>query len=390
MSNIALISEIPHRRQEDAWLEANREEAFDTIRELIDSKDTWLQAAESLLLMLPRLVNHPDFKRWGRLTEYAFKHSPYFLTNGFDGKPTIEFASDFVFQKSEAPKQLPTKTIRRKRILTHHTQVLEIYLIILVGKYFNRTSALDADLIQEIIEFARSINQPDLNAKLYQVLAYIYMYREVGDKTVRLGELSYHYYVPLNNHLEAAQSAYVVALGYQIKKDYQQCIHWANIAADEFARTNYRSQYCSTSLLTSSTYIYIEDYESGIQWAEQGLNEAHLLQSDHYSGYANIYIGLSQTYLKNWAEAEKHLLKAREHFEVNNNIEELAHLELNIAFLEAKRRDFNDAKQRLNAVLETFNQMPESGWKDQMVASAHRLFDHIEADTVDLIRPSSS
>ncbi|RMG72604.1 MAG: hypothetical protein D6711_12560 [Chloroflexi bacterium] len=390
MINETLIEQIPEKRQDADWLEANREEAFDSIRYLIENSETWEQAAESLLLLLPKLVSHPDFKRWGRLTEYAFRHSPYFFTNGFDGKATIEYASDFIFQKSIAPKQLPTKTIRRKRILTHHTQVLEIYLIILVGKYFNRVNKLDEKLVQEIIEFARMINQPDLNAKLYQILAYIYMYRDDADRTIRLGELAYHYYHPIGNHLEAGQSAYVVYIGYMMKGDYVSCSQWLSLAADEFAQTNYLKQHCRVSLAKSCMLLVMEKYEEAIQWGMDAAREGDLIENQNYIGLANTYVGLSHTYLGNWEQAEVSLFAAKEAFQKVDNQEELAHLELNIAFYEARRGWHDSALNRLDQTLAYLETLPESNWRKKNIDRAHQLQEHIRNNTVHQITPTSA
>ncbi|RMG72605.1 MAG: hypothetical protein D6711_12565 [Chloroflexi bacterium] len=239
-----LIEQIPHRRTDPAWLEENRQQAFDAAKTLL-LDNQWEPAADILIYLLPVLVKHPTFKQWGRLTEAVFKITPFYASNGFDGETTEPYVGKFIFQKSEAPKQLPTKTVRRKRLLTHHTQVLEMYLMLLAAKYFKHPHDLDERLVQDILEFARAINAPQINAKLYQILAYIYAYAGEGHHAIRLGELAYHYYQAKKDDLEIAQSACAVSLGYTKLNQPQTAQSWAAVAAAAFKQTQYSNKNCT-------------------------------------------------------------------------------------------------------------------------------------------------
>lgn len=228
--NEKLVSDIWLYAGDPLWVEENSQEIYEIMKKHLSEQYELL--IDPLLAFLPYVLQREDVKRWGDLLEEAYSLDYVKETDGLDGDKTYLDTGIYIYKKQAPPKQLPTKTVRRKRLLKHPTQTMASYTILFMKRFYHRAADLSTNMIRNLIHVGHIINSPHQMNKAYQALAYIYNKRGEGHHAIELGEISYHYWQ--DDALQAGLSAYAIAEGYCNLMDFAQAREWADIAIDAF------------------------------------------------------------------------------------------------------------------------------------------------------------
>lgn len=379
MDATSLLEEAQIHSSDPAWLNANADELHTLMAEIIRREDDVQRVIEPLLKLLPYMLERDDLKRWGRLLEAAYERTRFAESNGFDGEATRDLSGMFIFQKRPKVPQLPTKTTRRKRIILHPTQMFEIYLILLTARHLDRRNPLDDATVIEAMKLARVVSDPWCNAKLHQVLGYLYSLQHEFQRAIDYSLLSLDYWQRKNERVEQALCAITIGESYRMlaRPDSDEsvissgveilaAVEWIERAATLFGRTSYRWQYAVAALSAASAAMQQGDYDAAVQWADQALIEYADLGSPEHLANAQYTRGLAHAYADNLDAAWGDMTAALDAWGQLGREDRLIEVEYRMSMVEGKRGDEAGAVARLEGLLARLGALEPGTWREWM------------------------
>lgn len=229
MLDTHLFEDIIQNYRDNHWILEHEQAIFDAIADDLKSPDTFDAAIQGLVIVFPRMFEllSKDVKLWGKLIREAFNKVvspeddfifPYADENGIH--------SMYVVQIREAPSQLPTKTKRKKRELVHPQAFFEMYLTLLMMKFYEGKINITSDTMMDMLILARSVNDPYLANKTYQTIAYIHNERSEFEQARMFAEKAWDYWSTVSSPLEAFLTAYALYVAYSGLGDSQLAEQW--------------------------------------------------------------------------------------------------------------------------------------------------------------------
>lgn len=223
-----LFNDIVTYYRDNHWILTQEQVIFSAIENDLKSQETIDTAIHCLVLVFPRMFEllSKDVKLWGKLIREAFNK-------------TISPEDDFIFpnangiyvvQLREAPSQLPTKTKRKKRELVHPQAFFEMYLILLMTKFYEGKISIEPDIMMDMVILARSVNDPYLANKTYQTLAYIYNLQHDFVQARNFAEKAWDYWATIPSPLESFLTAVALSTAYNGLGDAGFANQWATVA----------------------------------------------------------------------------------------------------------------------------------------------------------------
>lgn len=217
MLDARLFEDIIQNYRDNHWILENEQAIFDAIENDLKSENTLDVAIQCLVIVFPRMFEllSKDVKLWGKLIRLAFNKVvsaeddfifPHADENGIH--------SMYVVQIREAPSQLPTKTKRKKRELVHPQAFYEMYLTLLMMKFYEGKINITPDIMMDMLTLARFVNDPYLANKTYQTIAYIHNERGEYEKARTFAEKAWDYWASIPSPLESFLTGYALSVAY--------------------------------------------------------------------------------------------------------------------------------------------------------------------------------
>ncbi|GAB4515769.1 MAG: hypothetical protein OHK0046_19700 [Anaerolineae bacterium] len=380
-----LLEIVPERYSDKIWLNENIDDIYEAIAANLKSADYSQQAISDLIYIYPHLINREDLRRWARLIREAHK-----VYKNLQKQRDKTNAVGNLFKLTQRPKQFrPTKRRRRERIDSR--ELLEIYLILLMSRLYQDPTQMQTVQINDMLHFARSVNDPHLYHKVYQTVALIYNERHNFDKALDYARLSYEYwrtqdiYADELPRFEMALTLYTIAVAYRGMGDVETAAHWMNRSADLFMRTSSTQQYGLVAHEMGCIKLLQEEYEAAGQWFEISIREFNTIEAKLHTATAIMHIGMVHAYLHQWEYARENLNRAIADFNaIGANYHRLKALHM-LAFVEAKDGKLDLGYEIADNVLQEINQLPSTEWKDFHSHQTEILLDAIRARTLDHI-----
>lgn len=230
MENNRLFNEIIQNYRDNQWILSQEQTLFREIENDLKSPDTIDNAILCLIVVFPRMFEllSKDVKLWGKLIREAFNKrvsaEEDFI---FPKSDDMSLNGIYVVQLREAPSQLPTKTRRKKRELVHPQAFFEMYLSLLMTKFYEGKINITHDIMMDMITLARSVNDPYLANKTYQTIAYIYNTRAEYVQARNFAEKAWDYWAIVTSPLESFLTAYALTVAYEGLGDEALTNQWA-------------------------------------------------------------------------------------------------------------------------------------------------------------------
>ncbi len=370
-----LASTIEANAHSATWLEENSQDLYDTLRQYIKDESRFDEVVDAILTLIPNITQREDLRRWGRLLEQVYERTEFALRNGLDGEPINGKTSVFVIQKRPKIPQLPTKTVRRKRLLVHPTQLFEIYLILFMAYSYPQSHEIDRRTILSILRFARHVNDAYCLNKAHQSIAYIYNAQRKFELALNHAHIAYTYYFGQNDNLEAGISAYALGVSYQQLGELTNAQDWYTRSADHYAKTNYRRQYAAISMSTMLLKYSREEWDLVVEWADITIRESHQIGSKSHVAVALHTRGLAYSRLERFEEAFEDLEEAVAIFKSQDDQSNVIDTSYAIALVHAMRGNFKEARNRIT----TLRKLVEKHISEEFKAEKNNLFDHLIA-----------
>lgn len=372
------MSQISANVESEAWLEENSQDLYDILRDYVKDEQRLDEVIESMLFLIPNLVQRDDLRRWGRLLEQVYERTEYALYNGLDGEHFKDQRLQMVvITKRPKVPQLPTKTTRRKRLLVHPTQLFEMFLILFMAKLYPQAHRIDNDLIISILRFARTVNDTHCLNKAHQAVAYVYNNQHKHELALHHAHIAYAYYSRENDNLEAGLSSYLLGVAYQYSGELDNAEGWFARSADHFSMTNFRRQYGLVSMATLGLKIAREEWEAALQWADVALREHQSVTDAELKVATTLHskaIALAQ--LGDYEAAFETIAQARSIYKDFDDLSNLIKADYVTTFTYAKKGDLKQARKLLRTLRQRVDKHPSSGFRDKM----HNTFDQLTQD----------
>lgn len=353
---IKLASAIRENGKSETWLEENAQDIYDTLRFDVKDEEHLVEVIDAMLALLPNMTRREDLRRWGKLLEQAYERTNLALNNGLH-----EDDKSFIMIKRAKKPQLPTITVRNKRLLVHPAQMFEMYLIMYM-KYMT-LETIPREYILEILKFANDVGDVYCLNKAHQAVAYIYNKQHKYELAIPHANTSYAYFANENNHVEAGSSAFILGTSYhQLAAeeenetdapyaeigDYATAEYWYRRSADHYAKTNFRHQYARVSFVTTALKFSARKLDEVLDWADVTLREAQQANSNLYIGFSYMYKGLAKGELKRYEEALADLEEAQAIFKSDEkNINHMLDVAYHIAYVHKQNGKFRLARQQI-------------------------------------------
>lgn len=242
MYNTRLFDDIIQNYRDNQWIIDNEQAIFEAIEDALKSAETIDVAIQSLVIVFPRVFElfSKDVKLWGKLIRQAFNKviSPEEDFIFPQGDAIRVNGGVYVVQIREAPLQLPTKTKRKKRELVHPQAFYEMYLTLLMMKFYEGKIDITSDMMMDMLTLARLVNDPYLANKTYQTIAYICNERGEYEQACAFAEKAWDYWAVVPSPLEAFLTAYALYVAYHNLGDYEIATYWRNVARNIHDRDN--------------------------------------------------------------------------------------------------------------------------------------------------------
>ncbi|TVR23765.1 MAG: hypothetical protein EA396_02780 [Anaerolineaceae bacterium] len=253
--NAKLLLSVPDRVSEPGWLRENIQELYDTCRGYLRQGENLNDVVMAVLYIVPTTLDSEEVKRWGKLLEQVYLRTPYAMYNGLDAINTLDVSDIYVFQKRPKIPQLPTKTKRNKRVIVHPTQMLEMYLIMMLG--YVSPEEIKSQQIADMLYFARMVGDSYLSNKTHTTVGYLYLRRGNPELALSHAEITTRYWKTRRLMLEDGLNAYVIGEAYRQMDDLNNASFWLNQAADYLSRTTYKNVHFTVELIAAALRLQI-------------------------------------------------------------------------------------------------------------------------------------
>jgi tetratricopeptide (TPR) repeat protein len=372
----AFLQEVVSHLDDPRWLAENIDSVYDSLSYEAKSDDSLPHVIAVLLELLPRILEYDEFRRWGRLMETVYGRTRFAESNGLDGDATADILPMFVMTKRPKVEQLPTKTTRRKRIILHPTQALEMYLILLVPYVLENPDWFTEERAEELLAFNRIINDVYLMNKTLMVMATIFIARGEHARAAVPAETTYLYWRAQGNHGDAAMSAYTLAVAKR-ESDLIAARHALLQAAKGFKKAKYRRQFVGAALELAELEGRAGNYEDAHEWANRAFKEAQARNMDENIAAACHMQGVALIGLRDFDAAEDRLNEALERWQALDNEADYLDTLLTIATLRAHQGQRDDALTQAQDILSQAESLPPGRLRDTVIAHAQHTLDDI-------------
>lgn len=268
--NAKLLLSVSDRVSEPGWLRENIQELYDTCRGYLRQGENLHDVVMAVLHIVPTTLDSEEVKRWGKLLEQVYLRTPFAMYNGLDAVNTSDVSDIYVFQKRPKIPQLPTKTKRNKRVIVHPTQMLEMYLIMLLG--YVRPEDIKRQQINDMLYFARMVGDSYLSNKTHTTIGYIYTQRGEPELAMNHAEVTVYYWKTRRLMLEDGLNAYVIGEAYRQMGDLSNASFWLNQAADHLSRTTYKSVHFTVELIAAALRLQVAREGAELDSAQEEVN----------------------------------------------------------------------------------------------------------------------
>ena len=324
---------------------------------------------------MPVVCLRTDVTRWGLLLRKAFTN----LMEMEDIQPTM-----YMVVRREKPRR-PTRTNRRRRERIETREMFELYLALTMAVMNHKAASLEPEQVNDMLAFARVVNEPYLNHKLYQTLAFIYNSRHEYQRAYDYGRLSFDFWETHDLEdpairFDAALTAYAIACSYHGRRDFDTALKWLEFAADNFVKTDYPLQYCIVAAEIGSIYADDQQYDVAEQWLRLAVNECEATDSIIHMTYTRRALGTVLGYKGELNEAYDILNDVVAIFELEGHTSYQVHAEHSLAYVEGLMGRKKTAVDRLKRCAEILSTFPESEMREFRLGKINKLLAAIEND----------
>jgi tetratricopeptide (TPR) repeat protein len=269
--------------------------------------------------------------------------------------------------------------VRRATRRQNTRAILDSYIGLFKLQVFQQTSTFTQEAVAGALELARLVNHPQLYARLYQALAYAYIFWGDYAKAIDRGHQAYGYWIDNDNAEEAGLCAYVIAIAYRWSGQYDHALTWLETAASYFSAVDYQRQHVLIANEMGTLYMLGMNFVAAEQWYHIALAEALKLDDAYTAALVQQCLGAAQAYLDKYKPAEEMLQEAISYWSAQEDHRNLASAHHTLAFLYGLMRENEQAFAQLDLAVQMIANIPDNDFKNIMVEHIHQLRQTIDS-----------
>lgn len=375
------------------WVHENAPLYYRDINKAIRRPELIGPAVDLLLRFYPRMIGHDDIKKWVKLSEKALVRLGIEQRVPKKEPDRIEYliSGAYVLKRADHSTTVITKT-KRKRHRLNPRQMFETYLILTTTLFYRGQLTINQTRIEDMLAFARTVNNPHHYHKLYQTISLILGTQFKPKQAIFYGTAAFEFFEGQKNRQEMAICAAALANAYgtySAPGSLDAGLYWINKASELMVKLNYPGQYAYISLQTANLNVQAHEYEAAVQWADQAIKDYTDLESETSAIVALDTRAQAQTYLGNYDQATEDINKVLDYYDANGWGDRYLHATLTLCFIEARAGDKEGALSRTRNAIEMINnQEHPNDFHKALLEQADRMIAAIEDGSIHDLEPS--
>lgn len=373
MNELLHLKQEFQRRSEDCiWVSSHIDQLFGAIARAIHFPQLAVSATEFLNDLFPCLIVRDDYRRWEAILVEALMHAQNLKDDEFQMRIWAELGQNYL-QFGLRNKAYEAFTTASERGEDAHSP-----LIALIGKigqlkthaffdrgYFN-------DLVGEILDLAREIDEPAVYGTAHSALALAYMLRAETKRALGHGQTAFAWWRNVGNTLQMGDVALILAEACRLAARMEQADRYLRLAENYLVEID--------NMRKSATYAYNKGVwyfssQQNFHEAEHSLETALSIfeQADfpYQANAARHALALAQIKLGKYTDARCHLGKALMQWRHLRNRYEQANAAHALGFLYFCQGDEEQARRWYRRALNLCEKVPDSPMLENLQRLIH-------------------
>lgn len=369
---------------DDRWLAAHEQELLEAVQQGIYMSHAFHDAVEILLQTFPyfALVLH-HVETWSEPLFSALIQAQDLRDNELQIRIFTQLGESYLTKgKSSAAHDAFQIALGRAQEGQFQEMMLAAYIGLIRTLYRSSTPGDDPGLVTKALALNKHVHDLSLKAALHQSILLLYLrVTEMSAEAVGHGQMAYVYWHYLENELEMAKTAYLLAAAYRWAGQVTSAERWLQYTSAQFERTPYKRQYALLSCEEGTLHLHRKNYEAAEQWFNLTLGEATQIGAVDYTAMAYQGLGVAQIGLKHYQEARTNLSQAIEYWRNLGDYFELASVHHAMGWLEAECKRLDIAHTWFAKALEICSQIPHTDQRTWMEKYIRDTVDEVNQNT---------
>ena len=378
MSTYVILDELSDRCRDDDWLNTNADTLYSQIDRDLRHRDTLERGVSALIVLVPWLVRREDLLRWGKLLRQALRASPEVHVDEQESERFWVQQDNGVLLMIRHHYARPLPWRRRRRERMEPSEILEIYMLLLIGHGY--LEKLTPDAVRDILRLTRAVNDPYLYAKFYQLLAFTYNRWRQFNQALDCAWVALDYFNRHDDPLEIGLTAFALAATHHASEDWEESIRWLQVARHHLDRTTHSLQKGLVTLELTSQLLCIQDNATAEKYARESVGLFQGQDLSTHLALAYYYLALAHIYQRSYNESREYLDRALALYQTTGNEEKAITVGYTLAYVEASAGYKSRALQYLYNNLEALNTLAPGKWHDAQRSRIERLIEAIQTD----------
>jgi tetratricopeptide (TPR) repeat protein len=376
---------VKQHLNDHSWLAQHESDLYSLLKNGLQRPPTFHDAVDLLMFIIPHyaftLYHH---KQWMPLLLEGLLQAQLLGDNEMQIQILTQLGESYMNgSQNAAAREAFNIALERAHVDQPKAMMLAVYIGLIRIQYLNIIGGEpDPDLFVKALKLEREVDDLALKAGLHAALSLAYIKAaQTTALAIGHGQTAYVYWYRLNNKLEMAKTAYLIAAAYRFAGQIDAAQQWLGRASALFEKTGYNRQYTILAYEQGSLYVQQKHFEVAEQWLNMALDEAIQIGSVDYEACAYHALGIAQTGLGQYATAENSLKRALAAWETVGDTYELANAYHAMGNLHRVQKDYAAAIDWFDRALIICEKIPQPVQRAFMEK-------HIR-DTIDEIPPAA-
>jgi len=304
--------QIQDHPDDSQWLSRQEDTLYPVIQSSLYKPPAFHDAVELLMRVFPHyalVLFH--VKRWSPLLLQALVQAQDLRDNEIQIRILTHIGEAYqTLDKNEAAYEAFQIALARAGEGQFKAMMLAAYIGLIRMQSVSMGDEYDPNLLTQALVLSHEIDDLALKAALHQSLSLANIHTRETVAAIEHGQIAYVYWHYLKNDLERAKTLYLLSAAYRFMWRLKQAEELLQKAAEGFENTSYNRQYTFLAYEAGALYLQRKEYEAATQWLMMALREASNIDYTALIISSQHGLGIAQTGLGQFDEAEANLQHA--------------------------------------------------------------------------------
>jgi tetratricopeptide (TPR) repeat protein len=372
------LRQVESHQKDTRWLSQHEDKLHTVVAGSIYRQSEFHDAVEILMMVFPHYALELCHQKWSTTLVSALVQAQDLRDNEIQIRILTQLGEGYItWGKNTLSREAFSIALERAREGQFKAMMLAAYIGLIRMQSVSMGDTYDPDLLSKALTLSREIDDLTLKAALHQSLLLAYLHTRETVAAIEHGQIAYIYSHHLGNRLEMAKTLYLLSAAYRFAWLLERAEGILQFAAEKFEKTDYNRQYAFLAYDAAALHLLNKEYNDAAQWSTIALSEAinidipYLITASHHA------LGIAQTGLGQYQEAEQNLKYAIKGWEKLNNYYELVSAHQAMGNLDNKRREPENALLWLQKALELCMKTPPSSHRTWLESHIRETIEEI-------------